>query len=220
VLPPIHLLADSSLLFKDGGALLRRLAESIAAEKPSAAFIGAASGDDPNAYAIFEAAMDMAGIESRRHVGARYSAMDHICLSAADLIVIGGGDPARGIEIMRATDMLATVVQRFLGGALLVGVSAGAVLIGEEVPGEPAVQGMNLVPFVVGVHDESDDFASLRQAVAAKPGRRGIGIPFGGGVLFHRPNVLEPIGKALVELIEVGGEVRQALLMTGERQDA
>jgi hypothetical protein len=218
VLTPIHLLADSSLLFADGGALLRRLAKTIAAEKPSAAFIGAASGDDPHAYAIFEAAMDVAGIESRRHVGSRYSAMDHICLSAADLIVIGGGDPVRGLEVMKATDMFDTVVQRFLAGALLIGVSAGAMIIGEEIPGEPPVGAMNLVPFVVGVHDESEDFARLWRAVAEKPGRRGIGIPFGGGALFHRPNVLEPIGKPLVELVEVRGEVRRAVLLAGEGQ--
>lgn len=217
MLEPIHLLADSSLLFRDGGALLRAAVTRIAAERPSAVFVNASSGGDPSAQEIFEAAMELAGVTSFRTIGTRYSAMDHTCLSGADLIVLGGGDPRRGLEIMRGAGLVDVVVNRFLGGACLIGVSAGAVQLGVEIVAadqeSAASPGLNLVPFSIDVHDESSGWARLRRQIAASKQLHGLGIPAGGGALFHRPDTLEPIGKPLVELTRDGDAVREHLLL-------
>ena len=179
---PIYLLADSALLFSpgdDGSTLpesIRALLDDRLENKdaPTAAYIGASNRDEPAFYGIFEAAMDSASITERRMIRSRYSAMDNVCLNASDLIVLAGGDVAHGWRIMQSTGMRDVIVQRYLAGAVLVGVSAGAVQLGlEGVDNDPEVNDtpgassdtFRLVPFVIDVHDEDRGWERLRERV-------------------------------------------------------
>jgi hypothetical protein len=230
---PVFLLADSQLLFRtQGGApLLERLAAALAertalgeppAEGPAAAYLGASNGDEPAFFELFRAAMGQLDIGACRHVPANPSADDLAFLERADLVLLAGGDPRRGLEAFRAAGVDSVLLARYYQDAVLIGVSAGAAQLGlrfwsEGVDGAQgeAVDGLRIVPSLVDVHDEPD-WQRLRRLLAdLPPGVSGLGIPAGGAAVYHPDQELEPLARPLVEL-QLGEEgLREALLLPG-----
>ena len=95
------------------------------------------------------------GIRDCRHVPARPSNEDLAFLNEADLILLAGGDVERGWQAFEATGLKEKIVERYYAGAILMGVSAGAVQLGLKGWDEGEVfDTFRLVPFVVDVHDE------------------------------------------------------------------
>src|SRR5436305_10939765 len=157
---PIFLLADSQLLFWRGEeeSLLERVKGAIAAEEPGrpirAAYLGASNGDASEFYELFMAAMDSVGIRRYRHIPAEPDAEDLEFLSTADLILLAGGDVDRGWQAFQKHGVQQKLVERYYGGALLIGLSAGAVQLGlkgwSEAGGRSEIfDTLRLVPFVV-----------------------------------------------------------------------
>ena len=99
---PVYLLADSQLLFSSPGGrpLLAPAVDAIESAEPRAAYVGAANGDRPEYYSIFEGAMEMIGVRDRRMILAGYSARDRAYLRSADLIVLAGGDVGAGLRVL------------------------------------------------------------------------------------------------------------------------
>ncbi|HEY7216186.1 MAG TPA: Type 1 glutamine amidotransferase-like domain-containing protein, partial [Thermoanaerobaculia bacterium] len=133
-LKPIFLLADSQLLFwrdEEGRRFLDRARELIAAEapekQPKAAYLGASNGDAPEFYELFLAAMAEIGVRDCRHVPARPAAGDLAFLEEAGLILLAGGDVRRGWTTFEETGVKDKLMERYYAGALLIGISAGAV---------------------------------------------------------------------------------------------
>ena len=60
---PVHLLADSQVLFwtRGGEPWPATLLRGAAGDPPRAAYVGASNGDDPAFFALFAAAMEYAG---------------------------------------------------------------------------------------------------------------------------------------------------------------
>lgn len=218
---PIYLLADSQLLFwrGEGEGFLEAVRRQVEADGPKAAYIGASNRDNPEYYEIFEAAMEGVGITERRHIPARPSAMDEIFLGNAHLILLAGGDVALGWSVLTTTGMRETILQRYYSGAVLMGVSAGAVQLGLSAEGERDDEPLDLfklIPAIIDVHDEGDDWSRLRRLVRrAGSGIRGIGIPSGGGLIYHPDHTLEPIRHSAVELALKADEVAVSLLLPG-----
>lgn len=221
---PIYLFADSQLLFRrDGGDLsldsVRRL---VTRDSPRAAYVGASNGDAPEFYSLFEAAMDGAGVRDRRRILSAFAAEDRSYLNEADIILLAGGDVEMGWRVFVETGMREAIVRRYAEGAVLMGVSAGAVQLGlyglterrESQAG--LVDAFKLVPFVIDAHDEGRRWGRLRAALRLLGGgARGIGIPAGGGMIYHPGGRVEPVGRPLHELSFGGGEVKDALLLPG-----
>jgi hypothetical protein len=83
--------------------------------------------------------------------------------------------------------------EKYASGAFLIGVSAGAVLLG--------IQGLGLVPFLVGAHEEQTDWAALSALVRGHAGAfAGLGVPLGGGVFVQPDLTLEPVRRPACEL--------------------
>ncbi len=226
---PILLLADSPLLFArddDGTPFMQRLCGRHAGSDPKAAYIGASNGDRPEFYSIFEGAMDLAGIGGRRMVRAAWDDDDRSWLEAANVIVLAGGDVELGWNTFRSTGMGDVVVARYLTGALLIGVSAGAVQLGlrgwrSNDAADKPIDTFGLVPYVVSVHDEDRRWARLKRLVSGVGGyARGLGIPRGGGVLCHVDHTLEPLGAPTVEVTGEGKSFKERLLVPGAATDA
>jgi len=206
---PIYLLADSQLLFSSPGGrpLLAPAVEAVESGEPRAAYVGAANGDQPEFYSIFAGAMEMAGVRDRRMILSDYSAEDRAYLRSADLIVLAGGDVGAGLRVLRATGMDDDIDERRREGAVLVGVSAGAVHLGalgwlgdDPVDGE-LVGTLGIVPYSVDAHDEGREWRRLRQLVLRSPmGTIGIGVLAGGGIIHHPDGTVEPVGRGAVEL--------------------
>jgi hypothetical protein len=144
----------------------------------------------------------------------------------------------RGWEAFRAAGLHDKLVERYYAGALLLGVSAGAVQLGlkgwDEGWNEGRDEGLNegksglfdtlrLVPFVIDAHDEPS-WSGLHRAVRqAGEHTRGIGLPSGGGAVYHPDHSLEPVRRPLTEInVSEEGEEKshQALLFPGEEKEA
>ncbi len=234
-LKPLYLLADSQLLFhKDeaGEPFVCTVRARLEAVEPSAAYIGASNGDDPAFYSIFEAAMDEAAIDHRAMILAELDAEALAFVDRADWIVLAGGDVARGWWTFKENGLSQILMRRYYEGALLMGISAGAVQLGlgalsgagagssagSSQAAEP-LETFRLVPHLIGAHQEADDWQSLAAALRHFGGHaRGYGIPSGGGMIYHPDHTIEPLRRPLVELSLQGETVTQSLLLPGAEE--
>ncbi len=222
---PIFLFSDSQLLFhpgEDGRPVLAEVREAQDSNALKAAYIGASNGDDPMFFSIFEAAMDLIGITDRRMVFADYNEEDRAYLQEANLILLAGGDVAKGWEAIK--EMQQDIIQRYYAGAILIGVSAGAVQLGLGGWTRDLPQGhgdlfdtFKLIPFYVDAHDEDQGWERLKTIIGNTDiSIRGLGIPKGGGLIYHPDHTLEPLRQTLVEFSGEKEDVVQNLLLPGE----
>jgi cyanophycinase len=216
-LQPIHLLADSQLLFRRGPSG-STIWDSVRASR--AAYIGASNGDLPEFYSIFEAAMDVAAVPDRRMICAAFDSGDQDFLRHADLIVLAGGDLERGWKVIVETGMREQIANRYAQGAALIGISAGAIQLGAHAVLQRAAGSqelgimLGLVPFIVDVHDEAQDWAQLAGAIELLEGAaRGIGIPRGAGLVSHPNGAIEALRHAACEFTFEERALRRALLL-------
>jgi len=196
-------------------------ADGRAPKAATAAYIGASNGDLPEFYELFLGAMAEIGIRDCRQIFSQPNAEELAFLKEADIILLAGGDVRRGWTVFEETGLKDKLVERYYAGAILAGVSAGAVQLGLKGWNEDASEVFDtfrLVPFVVDVHDEGS-WAGLQRALPkAGEHARGFGIPSGGGALYHPDYSLEPVRHPLTEMEATEDGLRQALLMPGERQ--
>ena len=220
MIKPLFLLADSQLLFlRDQGRLFtERIRKQLDSANPRAAYLGASNGHDPRFYSIFEAAMAGVELTDCRMVPSRPGAEDREFLGHADLILLAGGDVERGWKVFEENGLKELITQRRFDGAVLVGVSAGAVQLGLGTLLETAtmkkLSTFQFAPFYVGAHDEAAEWWDLRALVnMANNGSRGIGIPAGGGDIYSFDGSLEPIRKPVVEFFKQGDRMSENLLL-------
>jgi cyanophycinase len=209
-LKPCYLLADSRLLFERSAAGTRFLDDIVMnanSKRPSVAYIGASNGDNRSFYQdIFLPAFESFEVGERRLIVSRPSADDNLFLAQADIILLAGGSVEKGWNIFAENGFQSLIAERYRRGALLLGISAGAVQLGYGglTEDESAViPTFGFLGLYVGVHEEREDWKSLRLALSLQnPPVHGIGIPSGGGVMFYAGD-LYPIRKPLFE-IEIG----------------
>jgi cyanophycinase-like exopeptidase len=219
---PIYLLADSQLLFwkRDDALFLESVKALLPSASPKAAYIGASNGDVPEFYGIFEAAMAGVGIRDCRMIVASYPAEDAQFLSQADLILLAGGDAERGWRTIKETGMGDAIIKRYYEGALVIGTSAGAVQLGlygciEKGPSNNELfETLKLVPFMIDVHDERNDWSRLRDTVTLlNSSVKGVGIPAGGGIIYHPDGDLEPIRYPVDGFAVTDGQLERNVLL-------
>ena len=217
-LQPILLTADSQLLFwqVDGEPFLARCRARLG-DEPRAAYIGASNGDVLDFYHLFRGAMEGVGISRCRMIPSVPSEEDLEFIDEADLILLAGGDVARGWEVMKDNGITQKLIERYYTGALLAGVSAGAVQLGlfglyEEGEAAQPFETLKLVPYLIDAHAEPD-WDRLRRAMPSVGEHvRGLGIPTGGGALIHGDLAVEPVRHPLTEMTYDGDRVTQALI--------
>ncbi|OBG64829.1 Type 1 glutamine amidotransferase-like domain-containing protein [Mycobacterium sp. E735] len=220
---PLYLLADSQLLFwkQRDRLLLDAAVDGLARANPlSAAYLGASNGDRPEYYEIFEAAMDAIGITTRRMIDSSFGPDDRNFLASAQLIILAGGDVRLGWDTFEKTGMKGAILDRYTHGALLVGVSAGAVQLGRygivETPqsSAPELFGVfDLVPMVVDAHDERTEWARLSRTIESLNGAAtGLGIPSGGGVIVHPDTAVEALRRPAHQIRFQSGRITRSLL--------
>lgn len=219
---PIYLLADSQPLFPrpPDASVLEPVRAGIAAHHPRAAYLGAANGDEPAFYEIFAAAMESVGITDCRMVHAHPSPGEMSFLESADVVLLAGGDVRQGWDAFTASGVDQAVRRRHAAGAALIGVSAGAVQLGEfgwpagDASPDALFPTFALAPWVVDAHAEDSEWAELRRAVAALGGAaRGLGIPRGGGVVYHPDGTVEALRHPACEVELRDGAVAVSLIM-------
>ena len=226
---PIYLLADSQLLFwrdADGMLLLDSSKTGVTAESAKASYLGASNGDDPAYYGIFEAAMEMLGVKRRRMILSSFSTEDAEFLAESEIILLAGGDAVRGWQTFTENGAREAVMARYLEGALLIGVSAGAMQLGlcaypeEDFSADQLVETFKFVPLIIGAHQEKSEWEDLKKAVRLKAdGAQGVGIPFGGGAIYHPDGSLSPVRHPLTMFSFAGEQLSQSLLLESLDED-
>jgi cyanophycinase len=220
-LQPLYLLADSQLLFwtRHDRPLLETALDGLTAEAPwSAAYIGASNGDNPEFYEIFEAAMDAVGITERRMIDSSFGPDVRTFLERAHLIVLAGGDVRLGWDTFERTGMKDVILDRYAKGAVLVGISAGAIQLGRfGIDETDLFDVFKLVPLVVDAHDERAEWSRLSHAIRSLKGAStGLGIPSGGGVIVHADTTIEPLRRPAHKFHVDGERVVHSLLPAEE----
>ena len=219
VIKPLYLLADSQLLFwKNGGdSLAERIRADLDSAKPSAAYIGASNGDQPEFYKLFVGAMESMEISDCRLVASQPSREDILFLENAGLIVLSGGNVEQGWKVFEQNGLKELLPRKRFDGAVLMGVSAGAVQLGLGClsnAAQPKLLNMfRFAPFYVGAHDESNDWFDLRALVnLAQSDARAIGLPAGGGAVYYADGTLEPLRKPLIEIVKEDAKITENLM--------
>jgi cyanophycinase len=219
VIKPLYLLADSQLLFwKTGGdSLAERIQTDLDSGKPSAAYIGASNGDQPEFYNLFVGAMESMQISDCRQVPSQPSREDILFLENAGLIVLSGGDVELGWQVFEQNGLKELLPKKRFDGAVLMGVSAGAVQLGLGCLSNAArpkqLDMFRFAPFYVGAHDEGNDWFDLRVLVnMAQSDARGIGLPAGGGAVYYADGTLEPLRKPLIEIVKEDSKITENLM--------
>ena len=200
---PIFLLADSQLLFwrENGQLLLDRVVKERTRDQLKAAYIGASNGDSPDFYAIFVSAMEGAGIVDCRMIPSAISEADMAFLNHADIILLAGGDVEAGWRVFLTNGLSEHIVRRYFEGASLIGISAGAVQLGwcGLAADGSLIETFKLVPFVIGAHEEANHWKTTTELMRLS-GKTAIGLPAGGGAIYHPDRTVEPLRHPLVQL--------------------
>jgi cyanophycinase len=219
VIKPLYLLADSQLFFwkSESDSLAERVRADLDATNPKAAYVGASNGDQPEFYSLFQAAMGAMGISDCRAVPSKPSREDTAFLEEADLIVLSGGDVERGWQVFEQNGLKELLPRKRFDGAILMGVSAGAVQLGLgylSSSAQPKQIGMfRFAPFYIGAHDEENDWFDLRALVAlSQSDARAIGLPAGGGAVYYADGTLEPLRKPLIEIVKEDSKIKENLM--------
>lgn len=217
---PLYLLADSQLLFWSSGSqsFLASLIEVSGCPAPRVAYIGASNGDSDDAYSIFNAAFAAIDVRSRHRVRSSFGAEDREFLETGDVIVLAGGDVEAGWTVFNQTGMREHIESRYRAGAVLIGISAGAIQLGTHAvvsSGEGAsrlIQTFGFVPFIVDVHDEQRDWQILADTIEMLEGSAtGVGIPSGGGLIAHPDGTIECVRRSAYEFACVEGKLRRSI---------
>jgi len=116
------------------------------------------------------------------------------------------------------------ILSRYARGAVLVGISAGAVQLGRygivETPESPTTELLDvfkLVPVVIDTHDERAEWARLSRTIHLLEGAAaGLGIPSGGGVIVHADTTIEPLRRPAHEFRFEGTRVTHSVLPADE----
>ena len=218
-LKSIFLLADSQLLFwrENGQPIIERVVKAGTRDRLKAAYIGASNGDNPDFYEIFVSAMEGVGIFDCGMISSALSTTELGFLNEADIILLAGGDVEAGWRTFRTNGLKDHIVRRYSEGASLIGVSAGAVQLGLcclAVDGS-LIETFKLVPFIIGAHEESDNWKTTTALLRlSPPNTRAIGLPTGGGAIYHPDKQIESLRHPLVELSLKEGNVHQTFLQS------
>ncbi len=200
---PVYLFSDSQLLFwkEDGRYFTRRfLIPGKPAYEHKAAYIGASNRDNPDYFEIFRQAMDQIDVKSCQMIPSKPRSEDLVFLSVADIVLLAGGEVRLGWEVMLGNGVADVIKDRYTHGATLIGISAGAIQLSMKAfEGNRAYDTLQLVPFLIDVHDEANDWSEFRQSLSAIKGLKAFGIPFGAGLSFSPDGSIKMLRRDSVE---------------------
>jgi cyanophycinase len=208
------------------GDTLHDRAFELAGARPLVAWVGAANGDQRAWYErVAKVLRERYGaeVEMARTVGEYDTGETRQLIEAAQMIYIGGGDVSMLAERVRALGVDEQIRRRHAEGAVVVGVSAGAIGLTRywvqfpednfELERPTRFACIGALPLAVDCHDEQSDWEELRALLAAwereEPGAvvDAYGIPLGGALEVAPTGTVTHLGPAPKWLRLDGGRI-------------
>ena len=208
------------------GDRLHDRAFELAGARPLVAWIGAANGDQRAWYErVAKVLRERYGaeVEMARTIGDFDTGETRQIIDAAQMIYLGGGDVALLAERVRALGVDEQIRRRHREGALVVGVSAGAIGLTRywvqfpddnlELEHPTRYACIGALGIAVDCHDEESDWEELRALLAAwqreEPGAvvDAYGIPLGGALEVAPSGTVTHLGPAPKRLRLDGGRI-------------
>jgi len=148
--------------------------------------------------------------------GATLEAIEHdrAVVDRADLVFVSGGDPTHGAKVLARTGAAGWLREAHARGTPMMGVSAGAIVLGawwidwpEDEDGNETEEQADLVAcigvlpgHVFDTHDEADGWEELHVAsrLLARRGEKAhfVGIPTKGALVFDGDSAMEVVGES------------------------
>jgi cyanophycinase len=154
-----------------------------------------------------------------------FTSVDEVFMNEANMILLAGGDVERGWRVFNQAGLTDLVIKRYYEGAVLIGVSAGAVQLGlfgwaqEEGSLTKLIGMFKLVPFVISAHEERQEWENLREVIELLNGSaKGIGIPTGGGLIYYPDQSIKAIRYPLKEISMREGRISSRLVLPMQEQ--
>lgn len=148
-------------------------------------------------------------------------------MKSADIILLAGGDTNKGWDVIKRNGWNKIITEKHPKGAILIGVSAGAVQFGvkgyranfEDVEKETGFDTLQLVPFIIDVHAD-DDWLNLSKRVKLEGGQfKGYGIPYGAGIIYYPDMSLEAVRFPCTEIVTNSKDVLKSIILPSNKQE-
>ncbi|MDN5214509.1 Type 1 glutamine amidotransferase-like domain-containing protein [Fulvivirgaceae bacterium BMA12] len=221
---PMYLLSDSQLLFSkdiDGNYYLSKVKHEFEKSNIKAVYIGASNKDTREFYELFQEGMYNIGISDHYMIKSDFTKTDEVNLENADLILLSGGEVKEGLNIFQKTGIKDIIIKKYYEGTLIIGISAGAIQLGWQTLDKNAdnlpdsfLDTLKLIPFIVDVHQENNEWRDLKAVLKISGGmKRGLGIPFGAGIIYYPDQTVEAMRKPIAEFVLAGDLLKETLLL-------
>lgn len=170
--------------------------------------------------------MQQLGIRNCRMIKSNPNKDDNIFLKNADVILLAGGDVGKGWDVIKCKGWDEIITEKYSQGAILIGVSAGAVQLGvkgcradfEDEEKETEFDTLQLVPFIIDVHAD-DDWLNLSKRVELEGGQlKGYGIHYGAGIVYYPDMSIEAVRYSCTEVITKDEVVMKSVILPPDKQ--
>jgi peptidase E len=184
------------------------------ADKPVALYVGAASADDRTFGTALSTLLKGAGVRKvlwpKLSAGKKPSAnAARAALDDVDLVFVGGGDVEAGVQTLRDADLVAPLHKAAKRGVVFVGMSAGAIMLGErwirwprEGSGDEEAETyecLGLAPCSLDTHGEGDGWQETQSFAAVRARELGAkacayAVPSGGAIVIAHDGTVRARG--------------------------
>ena len=220
----IHLLAGGRGSRRAGAdPLLAAALAEAGRPRPSVAYVGVASDDDPDFFGMVSSWLALAGagevrlaaLASRR---ARPAAARTV-LAGADVVFVSGGDVEAGMARLAERGALPWLAELQRGGTPVVGLSAGSIMLArswvrwsdpDDDAGAELFPCLGLAPLLCDCHGEGDGWEELRALLALAGDGVGYGIPAGGALRVAADGAVRALGVAAARFERRAGRTTRA----------
>ena len=207
---PVFLLAGGpgSREKKGPDPLFRHVFQQTGIQKPTVAYIGAASGDNPVFRLWLSKVMQKAGagkvtlapLYGRKGDPEKARAV----IEASDLIFISGGDVDEGMRVLREKEMIGILRHHHQAGKPFFGMSAGSIMLArqwirwtdeDDDASAELFDCLGFAPIFCDTHGEDDGWEELKALIGCFPsGTTGYGIISGAAVVVKPEGTVSALG--------------------------
>lgn len=204
-LKPIYLLAGR--WGKNPDPVITEAIQESGKEKPTIAYVGAASGDNVeffNRLASYFHEANSGDVKLAPTVAQQADVTKtKMILQSADMIFISGGDVEAGIEVLHQRKLVSYIGELYRKGKPFFAVSAGSIMLAKEWvrwtnPDDDSSATkfpcLNIAPVICDTHGETDNWEELKALLMLeKPGTIGYGIVSGNAIKVYPDGRVEAI---------------------------